>query len=571
MLKTKLKTYLKKAAIKSFGPSFLKKDLNIALEPTENILYGDYSATLPFALAKEIKDSPINIAKKLKEALESFSIKEIEKIETAVPGYLNFFIKKESFQKELRELYRKQKPPKKEKKKTVIIDYSSPNIAKPMHIGHLRSTVIGESLANIYESLGYKVIRWNYLGDWGTQFGKIIAAYKLWGDKKEIEKNPIVSLTTLYQKFHQELKNNPDLEKLGQEEFKKLEKGNEGNRKLWLWFKKESLREFNRIYKILNVKFDILKGEADFEKYLLPLIKDLKKKKIAQESEGALIIPLDKFNLPPALIQKSDKATLYLTRDLAAFIYRLKKYKPDKILYVVGNEQNLHFKQLFAIAGLLNLAKNTQLEHIKFGLILDKERKKFATREGEIILLEDVLNKIIEKSLTIIKEKHPQWPNKKRIKTGQIIGAGALKFSDLREFRTSDIVFDWNKMLDFKGSTSIYLQYTYARLNKIIEKAKKIAAFDEKFLNHPLEINLIKKILEFPNTIENSAKNYAPNGLANYLLSLADSANQYYESVKVLKEENEKRRNAQLVLLKIITDVLRKGLDFLGIKTLKEI
>ncbi|MFA7295380.1 MAG: arginine--tRNA ligase, partial [Candidatus Paceibacterota bacterium] len=294
-------------------------------------------------------------------------------------------------------------------------------------------------------------------------------------------------------------------------------------------------------------------------------------KKIAEPSDGALIVPLDKFGLPPALIQKSDEATLYLTRELAALKYRLEKYQPKKIIYVVGNEQDLHFKQLSALVKILGWGKKTELVHIKFGLVLSNDKKKLSTRKGEIVDLKEVINEAKEKAKKIIKEKHPQWPDKKIQKTGQIIAIGALKFNDLKEFRTADLVFNWEKMLDFSANSSVYLQYTYARINKIIAKAKRIGEYDLKLLNYPLEKLLIKKIIDFPEEIKNSAENYAPNNLAGFLLALADLTNKYYETVPVLKEKNKKRLNSQLVLLKTTASILKTGLKILGIETLREI
>ena len=550
----------------------LPEDLDIPLITSFNPTYGDYNTPIALILSKTIKDSPLKLAELISQEIQKQQNKAISKIEISPPGHLNFFLEKSAFQKELKNLII---PPvfikKKGTQKTVIVEYSSPNIAKPMHVGHLRSTIIGETLANLYDICGYKVIRWNYLGDWGTQFGKLIVSYRLWGKKQQIEQNPIQALLLLYQKFHQEVKTNPDLEQLAQKEFKKLEQGDKENKKLWSWFKKESLKDFQNIYKLLGIKFDVKKAESDFEKDLLPLIESLKKKKLTQKSRGALIIPLDRFQLPPALIQKSDGASLYLTRDLANLIFRIKKYRPVKILYVVGNEQDLYFKQLFALAKILGLTSKTEVEHIKFGLILDENKKKFSTREGELITLQEVIEKALAKALETIKEKHPSWSLQKQKPLAKNIALATLKFNSLKSFRTADIIFDWKQMLDFRGDTSVYLQYTYARFNKILLKAKKIGVFDEKLLNQDLEIRLIKQLLDFPFRIQKSASEYAPHLLANYLLSLADLANNYYEKIPVLKETNLKRRNSQLRLIKAVTLTLKKGLAILGIETVEEI
>jgi len=549
----------------------LPKDLDIPLITSFNPAHGDYNTPLALILSKTIKEPPLQLAELISQEIQKQQNKAISKIEILPPGHLNFFLEKSAFQKELKNLIIPPAFVKKGAQKTVIVEYSSPNIAKPMHVGHLRSTIIGETLANLYDFCGYKVIRWNYLGDWGTQFGKLIVSYRLWGEKQQVEQNPIQALLLLYQKFHQEVKTNPDLEQLAQKEFKKLEQGDKENKKLWSWFKKESLKDFQNIYKLLGIKFDVKKAESDFEKDLLPLIESLKKKKLTQKSRGALIIPLDRFQLPPALIQKSDGASLYLTRDLANLIFRIKKYRPVKILYVVGNEQDLYFKQLFALAKILGLTSKTEVEHIKFGLILDENKKKFSTREGELITLQEVIEKALAKALETIKEKHPSWSLQKQKPLAKNIALATLKFNSLKSFRTADIIFDWKQMLDFRGDTSVYLQYTYARFNKILLKAKKIGVFDEKLLNQDLEIRLIKQLLDFPFRIQKSASEYAPHLLANYLLSLADLANNYYEKIPVLKETNLKRRNSQLRLIKAVTLTLKKGLAILGIETLEEI
>ena len=575
MIKEELHNLIKKA-VNSLAKQKnwpLPKNLDIPLITSFNPTYGDYNTPIALILSKTIKDSPLKLAELISQEIQKQQDRFIQKTEILPPGHLNFFLEKSAFQKELGNLIKITSTlnKKRAKKKTVIVEYSSPNIAKPMHVGHLRSTIIGETLANLYDFCGYKVIRWNYLGDWGTQFGKLIVSYRLWGEKQQVEQNPIQALLLLYQKFHQEVKTNPDLEQLAQKEFKKLEQGDKENKKLWSWFKKESLKDFQNIYKLLGIKFDVKKAESDFEKDLLPLIESLKKKKLTQKSRGALIIPLDRFQLPPALIQKSDGASLYLTRDLANLIFRIKKYHPVKILYVVGNEQDLYFKQLFALAKILGLTSKTEVEHIKFGLILDENKKKFSTREGELITLQEVIEKALAKALETIKEKHPSWSLQKQKPLAKNIALGALKFNSLKSFRTADIIFDWKQMLDFRGDTSVYLQYTYARFNKILLKAKKIGVFDEKLLNQDLEIRLIKQLLDFPFRIQKSASEYAPHLLANYLLSLADLANNYYEKIPVLKETNLKRRNSQLRLIKAVTLTLKKGLAILGIETVEEI
>src|SRR3989338_6624321 len=384
-------------------------ETDFSLEKPEVKGRGDFATNVAFLLAKKKKVSPMAAAEEL--AKELASSKLFQKVEVAQPGFINFYVSKDAAAKELQEVIkagskwgksasmadapRRRTDAPKRRKETVIVEYSSPNVAKPMHVGHLRSTIIGDALANIYEALGYKVIRWNYIGDWGTQFGKLTAAYKLWGKKKAVEKNPIDEMLKLYVRFHEEVKSNPALGKMAQEEFAKLEQGDKENKKLWAWFRKESLKEFSRLYKDLGVKFDVTAGEAFYEKDLRPLIEKLRSSGITKVSEGALIVPLETHGLAPALIEKSDRATLYLTRDIANLEYRLGKYKLHKILYVVANEQAHHFNQLFAVAKVLGL-ESVGLEHVKFGMILGQDGKKLSTREGKTVILDDLLTEAVK-------------------------------------------------------------------------------------------------------------------------------------------------------------------------------
>ena len=529
--------------------------------------FGHYSTNIAFKLAPLIKKNPIQIAEDLKQNILKLNSSCFEKIEVANPGFLNFWIKPKIFLKEFNKILKKGFPKIKTPKKHIIFEYSDPNIAKKMHFGHLRGTIIGDALANIYEFLGYKVIRWNYLGDWGTQFGHLIAAYKLWGKKSEVEKDPINTMLKLYIRFHEEMKLKPELKKIGQEEFKKLESGDKENRALWLWFKKESLIEFKKIYKILDTKFDIWIGESFYEKDIPLVIKKLIDSKIAKKSEGALIVPLEKFNLPPALILKSDEASLYLTRDIANLFYRIKKFNPEKIIYVVGNEQSLHFNQLFAIASLLGL-NSKKFIHLKYGLVLGENRKKFKTREGKFVALEDVLNKVLNLAFKIVN-KNKNLSQKEKQKIAQIVGIGALKYNDLKEHRHNDIVFDWERMLDLKGQSAPYIQYTYTRLRSILKKYKNKNLKNIKITNleNDLEIDLIRKILEFQNVLILSAENYLTSYLANYLYELAFLANKFYENIPVLKEQDEKIKRSRIVLINHVTKILKQGLNLLGIKT----
>ncbi|MGC8776132.1 MAG: arginine--tRNA ligase [Minisyncoccia bacterium] len=553
--------------------NILNSNIDFEITFSDKKEFGDFSTNIALRLASNFKKNPREIAEEIKKLiLNENSINFFEKIEVAGPGFLNFWISKKEILFEFNKILKNKNFGKeKNKNKKIIFEYSDPNIAKKMHVGHLRGTIIGDALANIYEFLGYKVIRWNYLGDWGTQFGHLIAAYKLWGNKSKLEKNPIETMLELYIRFHQEMKKNPELKKMGQEEFKKLESGDKVNLKLWKWFKDESLREFKKIYKLLKVKFDIWIGESFYEKDIPKVIDLLLKLKIAQKSEGAIIVPLEKFNLPPALILKSDEASLYLTRDIANLLFRLKKFKPDKIIYIVGNEQTLHFNQLFAIAKMLNLDVNKFL-HLKYGLVLGENKKKLKTREGNLIFLEEVLNTAINLAFKIVN-KNKNLSLKQKQKIAKAVAIGAVKYNDLKEHRHNNIIFDWDKMLDLKGQSAPYIQYTYARIKSILRKAKINQGKENiklQNLNTELELNLIKKILNFPEILNLSAKNYLTSYLANYLYELSAMLNKFYETLPVLKEKDEKIKNERIILINFAAQVLKTGLNLLGIDVIEK-
>src|SRR4030042_616485 len=346
-----------------------------------------------------------------------------------------------------------------------------------MHVGHLRSTIIGQAIYNLYKFMGYKVIGDNHLGDWGTQFGIMIAGCKKY--RVNLKNIDVKQMLDIYVKFNKEIEKNPDLQETAKQEFKKLEDGNKENRKIWQILRKKSLDDFDKIYKILGIKFDFILGESFYENYLKAEIENALKKKVAiKNPDNSIIVLLDKFNLPPFLIQKSDGATLYGTRDLATIRYRIKKFKPEKIVYVIGNEKTFYLEQLFYCSELLGYIFHNKLRHVKFGLVLDENHKKLATREGRVIGAEDLMNKIIELADRLIKEKNPKLSEKERKNAAKIIGIGALKYNDLSQNRQTDIVFDWDKMLSFEGNSAPYLQYTYVRLKSILRKAKFPTKFE---------------------------------------------------------------------------------------------
>ena len=538
---------------------------------------GHLSTNAAFILAESEKISPMEAALTLKKYLEGSAPDGFfHTIEIAEPGFLNFWFTERAIQNEFakaleagegwgRPFDSVQGGHTKESKETVIVEYSQPNIAKPMHVGHLRSTIIGDALANIFEFTGRKVIRWNYIGDWGTQFGKLIAVAK--------KKNPQEALTNImrdvkasvavYKEFAEETKNDPELEEEARKEFKKLEDGDKENKALWEESVKASREEIEKVYDILGIKFDVWKGESSYEKELEPLIKRLKKDGIAKESEGALIVPLDDEGLPPGLIRKSDGATLYLTRDIASLEDRINNYKPDTILYVVDNGQSLHFQQLFAVAKKIGIDAS-RAHHVKFGLVLSEDMKRLSTRSGRHIPLMDVISEAISRARAVVDEKQPELSDVERERISKIIGIGALKYNDLSQNRMSDITLNWDKMLSLEGNSGPYLQYTYARLKSILRKADNVSDFEVGALVSEADHELMLKLLMFPETIESVIETYFPHYLANYLYSLAREVNSYYEKEPVLKAEPAVR-NARLHLVQLAADVMRTGLSLLGI------
>lgn len=540
----------------------------------ENVSFGHYTTSVALKLAKQTGKSPHEVAEASIQKIKEVAPKDLfEKIEVAGPGFINFWLSAQTLRGELLHIAKAKKTygtSRVHAGERVIVEYSQPNIAKKMHVGHLRSTIIGDALANMCKAVGYDVIRWNYLGDWGTQFGKLIAAYKLWGNREEVLRDPITTLLALYVRFHEEVKMNLDLEKRGAEEFKKLEEGDEENRKLWKWFRDESLKEFKSMYQLLGVDFDNWTGESAYEKDLTPLVRELLEKDIATKSEGAVIVSLEEKNLPPALIQKSDGASLYLTRDIVSLRERVSKYRAKRIVYVVGNEQALHFSQLFAIAEKLDI-KDIDLSHAKFGLMLGEDGSKLSTREGKAIELRDLIEKLLTQAREVVKKKNPSLGASDCEHIAHAVAIGALKYNDLKENRMSDIVFDWKKMLNFSGNSGPYLQYTYARLQRVIKKAGWRIGKDFSFLETPGELSLIKTLLDFPSEVERAAETLFTSNFANYLYKLASSASRYYESTPILKDENKKRRNARLVLIECVAATLKNGLALLGIETPEQI
>ncbi|MBZ1348622.1 MAG: arginine--tRNA ligase [Candidatus Liptonbacteria bacterium] len=535
--------------------------------------FGHYSTNLAFVIAKYQEIPVVAVAKEIREKILRKAPKNFfERIDIAANGFLNFFLSKETLEEEINKilcLKNRYGYSDKGKGQVIIIDYSSPNVAKPLTIGHFRSTIIGQALVNLFKFQGYKVIGDNHLGDWGAQFGALLVAFKKWKNEKELKENLVGHLVSLYVRFHKEAENNEKLLDEAKEETKKLQEGNKENRKLWKLFITESLKEFNKTYKRLGIKFSLTLGESFYQPMLNQVVKEALEKKVAVYNEGAVkIFFQEKELIPPMVIQKSDDSFLYTTTDLAAIKYRVSRWHLNKILYVVANEQTLHFNQVFRAAEMLGYAPKNILVHIKFGMLLGEEGKKMSTRKGEFIKLEEVLNKAVEKAGQINKE------------AAEKVGIGAIKYYDLSHYRESDIVFDWDRMLDLKGNSGPYLQYTYSRLKSILKKALVLPFFQNSnnFFSRKIDIslasseaekNIIRQLIYFPDAVAYAAETYSPNHLADYLYKLANCINVFYEKESVLNAENKIKEN-RLSLVSASSQVLKTGLDLLGIKVVEK-
>ncbi len=576
MLSLKLQKELAQAAAKHYSLKPHEVEVSLA----RDLGHGDFTSNVALRVASRWGVTPREAADTLIEELkESLILKHlVSRIEMAGPGFINFWLAPAVIYKNIQDGLN-QKNCQVWKGEKMIVEYSSPNIAKPMHIGHIRSAIIGQALSNIYEALGAKVIRLNHLGDWGTQFGKLIAAYKLWGNKAAVKKHPIDELLQLYIKFHEVLKERPELEKMGQEEFLKLEQGDRQNRSLWNWFKAESLREFSVLYKRLRVKFSHIIGESFYEPFLAGVVFDLLKRQIAvKNKDNSVVVHLEAESLPPCLIQKSDGASLYATRDLAAIQYRVKHFKPVAIFYLVGNEQALHFEQVFTVAKLAGYSKGIKLEHIKFGTILGEDGQRMATREGKLIPLEEVLNKANNLALAIVNKKNVNLSAKQKMRVAEVVGVGAVKYNDLSQNRLTDITFNWERMLSLEGNSGPYLQYTYARLRSILRKHKiesKSRNQSVKFTAAELhnidseDMLLWRMIMRYPESLLRAAQENGPHLLALYLYELAVQINSFYQNQPVLRAAPEVKV-LRLRLVGQAAQILQQGLAILGIETLEE-
>lgn len=514
-----------------------------------------------FTLAKVLRKAPQAIAT---EIVEAVSDQHIERAEAMGP-YANFFLERSAFAdevlKEVLELGEHYGDWDYGQGRKVVIDMSSPNIAKPMSMGHLRSTVIGNAIANLEKKVGYEPIRINHLGDWGTQFGKLIEAYKLWGSEELVKADPIAELIKLYVRFHEEAELDPTLDDKGRAWFKKLEDGDAEAVRLWEWFRSESLKEFNRVYDLLGVTFDSYNGEAFYNDKMDVVVDMLEDANLLKVDNGATIVDLEKNDLPPALIKKSDGATLYMTRDLAAANYRKNTYDFAKCIYVVGMEQSNHFKQLKAVLKELNLPWSETIVHIPFGLIT-LNGKKLSTRKGKIILLEGVLKEATELALKQIEAKNPSLENKEAV--AHAVGVGAVIFHDLKNDRTNNFDFALEEVVQFEGETGPYVQYTHARAMSILRKANHTVDTKEAFsLTDDDAWEVLKLIENYPNVVRFAEEKCEPSAIAKFVINLAQAFNKYYAHTKVLVEDEA--FNSRIALVQTTASILKQGLALLGV------
>lgn len=514
-----------------------------------------------FTLAKVLRKAPQAIAA---EIVEAVSDKHIARAEAMGP-YANFFLERSAFAdevlKEVLELGAHYGDWDYGQGRKVVIDMSSPNIAKPMSMGHLRSTVIGNAIANLEKKVGYEPIRINHLGDWGTQFGKLIEAYKLWGSEELVKADPIAELIKLYVRFHEEAELDPTLDDKGRAWFKKLEDGDPEAVRLWEWFRSESLKEFNRVYDLLGVTFDSYNGEAFYNDKMDVVVDMLEDANLLKVDNGATIVDLEKYDLPPALIKKSDGATLYMTRDLAAANYRKNTYDFAKCIYVVGMEQSNHFKQLKAVLKELNLPWSEDIVHIPFGLIT-LNGKKLSTRKGKIILLEGVLKEATELALKQIEAKNPSLENKEAV--AHAVGVGAVIFHDLKNDRTNNFDFALEEVVQFEGETGPYVQYTHARAMSILRKANHTVDTQAAFsLTDDDAWEVLKLIENYPNVVRFAEEKCEPSAIAKFVINLAQAFNKYYAHTKVLVEDEA--FNSRIALVQTTASILKQGLALLGV------
>ena len=553
--------------------NIFKQDFSekINIENSTKKEFGDFQTNFAMMNSKAIGKNPREIATTLVENFKENDL--IEKLEIAGPGFINIHLKNNFLNNELKKIdNEKYDFSFLNVDETVIIDYSSPNIAKRMHIGHLRSTIIGDAIKRILDFIGFKTISDNHIGDWGTQFGKLIVAYNKWLDKEAYEADPIGELERIYVLFSDEAKKDPTLEDVARNELRKLQMGDEQNNKLWKEFIEISLKEYNKVYDRLGVKFDHYFGESFYNDLMPDVLEELKKKNIAKEDQGALVVFFEEDKLPPALVQKKDGSFLYATSDLATIKFRKNELNVDKAVYVTDERQQNHFKQVFEISEMLGAPYNYEKSHVYFGIMRFGDGMIFSSRSGNIIRLVDLLDEAKKQVKSVIDEKNPNIPEDEKEKISEIVGTGAIKYFDLSQNRTSDILFTWDKVLSFEGNTGPYLQYTYARIQSILRKLKEEnisvknndIILDDMF---DIERELAVALLRFPQTVVKSYETYRPNIIADYLFDTAKLFNNFYNSKSILKETDKKVMDARILLAQKTASILKQGLNLLGIET----
>ena len=532
------------------------------IEVPPNKEMGDFAFPC-FKLAKVFRKAPNMIAADLAENIEAKGA--ISKV-MPLGGYVNFFVNKSQLAKTVINdvLTKKEKYGHTDlgQDKAVVIDFSSPNIAKPFHIGHIRTTVIGNALYKIYDSQGYNVVRVNHLGDYGTQFGKLIVAFKLWGSKEAVEANPIPELLKLYVKFHEEAEQKPEMENEARAWFTKLENGDEEAKALWQWFRDESLKEFARVYDLLDIEFDSYAGESFYSDKMGVVIDQLKEKGLLVQSQGTNVVDLEQYNMPPALITKNDGSTLYMTRDLAAAIYRKNTYDFDKCIYVVGSQQSLHFQQLFKVLELMGYEWSKDLIHVPFGMVA-LEEGTMSTRKGRVVFLEDVLKQAVEKTKEIVLSKNPNAKNVEQI--AKQVGVGAVVFQELSNSRIKDYTFSWSRTLSFEGETGPYVQYTHARCCAVLRKAEEEVTADINYdlLSEGDGAEVLKVIGSFNKAILAAMRKNEPHIITRFVLDLAQAFNKFYHDNPILVDDVEVRK-ARLALVAATRQTIENALTLLG-------
>ncbi|MDU4652047.1 arginine--tRNA ligase [Sneathia sanguinegens] len=548
---------------KIFNVEIEKKDLQNSTKKE----FGDFQTNFAMVNSKKIGKNPREIAKELVEQFDGMGI--IKKIELAGPGFINIYVSDEKLNEEITRFGSEKFEYGIDTSRIVAIDYSSPNIAKRMHVGHLRSTIIGDALKKIYEEIGFKVYGDNHIGDWGTQFGKLIVAYNKWLNKEAYEKNAIEELERLYVLFSTESKKDPSLEEEAREELRKVQIGDPVNLALWKEFITYSMKEYQKVYDRLDIHFELVNGESFYNEMMPKVLDDLRQKGLAKEDDGALVVFFDENKLPPCIVQKKDGSFLYSTSDLATIKYRKEKLNVDIALYVVDERQAGHFKQVFEISRLLGGLYEYEKHHTQFGIMRFGNGMIFSSRGGNVIRLTDLLDQAKEEVKKVVDEKNPNLSEEERDKISEAVGVCAIKYFDLSQNRTSPILFEWDKVLSFEGNTGPYLQYTYVRIKSILNKVDKIDENAKVLVESSTEAerDLVSTILKLPTAVIKAYETKKPNVIADYVYDLAKKFNSFYNNEKILTASSEELRNSRILLSEKVGEALKKSLALLGIKT----